>query len=212
MRSSSPVLRPEDPPAAAMIRSDEPIDKASDDDLVQRFVADGEERAFAELMRRHENRVFAMAFRITGDRADALDAAQEAFISFFRRASSFRGESALSTWLYRIAMNAAYDVVRKRRPTPEPRQDLLEAPPDAVTGMEDEVAMRSDITGALALLSPEYRYAVVMHDLGGLPYEEIATITEVSLGTVKSRISRGRRRLAELLEPSYRAGTSKDQS
>jgi RNA polymerase sigma-70 factor (ECF subfamily) len=195
-----------------MSRSDEPVEKASDEDLVQRFVANGEEPAFVELMTRHEDRVFAMALRITGDRADALDAAQEAFISFFRRAASFRGESALSTWLYRIAMNAAYDVVRKRRSTPEPRQELLEPLPEGVTGMEEGVAMRSDIAHALALLPTEYRDAVVMHDLGGLPYEEIAKVTGVSLGTVKSRISRGRRRLAELLEPSYRAGTSKDQS
>jgi RNA polymerase sigma-70 factor, ECF subfamily len=189
---------------------DEDVRTASDEDLVRLFV-EGQESAFTEIMRRHEDRVFAMAFRITGDRADALDAAQEAFISFFKRAASFRGESALSTWLYRIAMNAAYDVVRKRRPTAESREDLLEAPPEG-PGMEEGVGMRSDIAHALAMLPAEYRDAVVMHDLGGIPYEEIANITQVSLGTVKSRISRGRRRVAELLEPSYRARTSKDQS
>jgi RNA polymerase sigma-70 factor, ECF subfamily len=186
------------------------IGAASDEELLQWFV-EGQEAAFAELMRRHEDRMFAMAFRITGDRADAFDATQEAFISFFRRAGSFRGESALSTWLYRIGMNAAYDVVRKRRPAPELRDDLLEAPSSGPSAMENGVAMRSDIADALARLPAEYRDAVALHDLGGIPYEEIARLTNAGLGTVKSRISRGRRRLAELLEPSYRAETSKDQ-
>ena len=77
--------------------------------------------------------------------------------------------------------------------------------------MEEAAGIRSDVAGALAALPTEYREAVVMHDLGGIPYDEIATVTKVSLGTVKSRISRGRRRLAELLEPSYRPDTSKDQ-
>jgi RNA polymerase sigma-70 factor (ECF subfamily) len=93
----------------------------------------------------------------------------------------------------------------------EPRDDLLE---DVSSGfvMEEGVGLRSDIGQALALLSPEYRDAVAMHDLGDISYEDIAQITNVSLGTVKSRISRGRRRLAELLEPTYRPEASKEQS
>ncbi|MEA2508862.1 MAG: polymerase sigma-70 factor, subfamily [Actinomycetota bacterium] len=187
------------------------LGQASDEDLVRRFTA-GEEAAFSELMRRHEDKVFAMAYRITGDRTEALDATQEAFISLFRRAASFRGESAFSTWLYRIGMNSAYDAVRRRRPTLEARPDIdHELGASETSTMEEVAGIRSDIAGALALLPLEYREAVVMHDLGDIPYEEIATLTKVSLGTVKSRISRGRRRLAELLEPSYRPETSKDQ-
>jgi RNA polymerase sigma-70 factor, ECF subfamily len=194
-----------------MDRFDREIGQAPDEDLLRRFV-DGDEDAFSELMRRHEDRVFAVAYRITGDRSEALDATQEAFISLFKRAKSFRGDSAFSTWLYRIGMNAAYDVIRKRRPTVEARPDLSqELGSSGVTAMEEAAGIRSDVAGALAALPAEYREAVVMHDLGGIPYEEIATLTRVSLGTVKSRISRGRRRLAELLEPSYRPETSKDQ-
>lgn len=185
-------------------------EETTDETLVRRFV-DGDESAFSELLRRHEDRIFVMAHRITGDRTDALDATQDAFISLYRRAASFRGDSAFSTWLYRIGLNAAYDVVRKRRPQVEPRDDLLE---DVSSGfvMEEGVGLRSDIGQALALLSPEYRDAVAMHDLGDISYEDIAQITNVSLGTVKSRISRGRRRLAELLEPTYRPEASKEQS
>jgi RNA polymerase sigma-70 factor (ECF subfamily) len=183
----------------------------ADEELLRRFV-DGDESAFTELMRRHEDRVFAMTVRITGDRSDALDATQEAFISLYRRAASFRGESAFSTWLCRIALNAAYDVVRKRRPTPEARHGALEDTGPGSGGMEDRVGMRSDIAEALAQLPPEYREAVAMHDLADISYEDIATATGVSLGTVKSRISRGRKRLAEQLEPTYRAETSKDQT
>ncbi|HEX3326812.1 MAG TPA: sigma-70 family RNA polymerase sigma factor [Actinomycetota bacterium] len=194
-----------------MDRFDREIGQAPDEDLLRRFV-DGDEDAFSELMRRHEDRVFAVAYRITGDRSEALDATQEAFISLFKRAKSFRGDSAFSTWLYRIGMNAAYDVIRKRRPTVEARPDLTqELGSSGATAMEEAAGIRSDVAGALAALPAEYREAVVMHDLGSIPYEEIATLTKVSLGTVKSRISRGRRRLAELLEPSYRPETSKDQ-
>ncbi|MDP9222661.1 MAG: sigma-70 family RNA polymerase sigma factor [Actinomycetota bacterium] len=183
-----------------------------DEDLVRSFVT-GDGSAFNELMKRHEDRIFVMAYRITGDRGDALDATQEAFVSLFRKAHSFRGDSAFGTWFYRIGMNAAYDVVRRRRRTPEPRAEI-EAGPEAsgATTMEEAMGMRSEIGAALAQLPPDYREAIVMHALGGFSYEEIATTTRVSLGTVKSRISRGRKRLARLLEPSYGTGTSKDQS
>jgi RNA polymerase sigma-70 factor, ECF subfamily len=194
-----------------MDRFDGELTEASDEILVARFVA-GDEASFSELVRRHEDKIFALAYRITGDRAEALDATQEAFISLFRRAGSFRGESAFSTWLYRIGMNAAYDALRRRRPTLEARPDIdEELGSSSHSAMEEVAGIRSDIAGALAQLPPEYREAVVMHDLADISYDEIATLTKVSLGTVKSRISRGRRRLAELLEPSYRPQTSKDQ-
>jgi RNA polymerase sigma-70 factor (ECF subfamily) len=194
-----------------MDRFDGELGPASDEDLLRRFTK-GEEAAFSELVRRHEDKIFALAYRITGDRAEALDATQETFISLFRRAGSFRGESAFATWLYRIGINAAYDALRRRRPTLEMHADRdEELRSSSASAMEEVAGIRSDIAGALAQLPLEYREAVVMHDLGDIPYEEIATLTKVSLGTVKSRISRGRRRLAELLEPSYRPETSKDQ-
>lgn len=184
----------------------------SDEDLLQQFLG-GRDAAFSELVGRHEDRIFTMALRMTGDRADALDATQDTFILAFRQAHRFRGDSAFGTWLYRIGMNACRDLLRKKRRQPAPEEDLPEddatwtpsSPP-----LDEQVAARLEVRDALAALSSDYREAVAMHDLGGIPYEEIARLTGVSVGTVKSRISRGRRRLAELLEQPGRARASKD--
>jgi RNA polymerase sigma-70 factor (ECF subfamily) len=184
--------------------------EGSDHELLQRFVG-GEEAAFTVLMRRHEDRIFALAYRITGNRADALEATQETFISMLRASSSFRGTSEVGTWLYRIGMNASRDVLRRRRraPTPEGEPDALVAP-TCNASVEEVVSARVDLSRALATLPEDYREAVVLHDLGGVPYEEIARLTGVALGTVKSRISRGRRRLARELEHDPAARASKD--
>jgi RNA polymerase sigma-70 factor (ECF subfamily) len=173
----------------------------SDEELLDAFVS-GERTAFEELVRRHEDRLFGLALRMTGNRTDALDATQDAFVAAFRRARSFRGDAAFGTWLYRIAINATQDVLRKRSRNIVAETDEEDAPgaPRATQRVEDAVVARVDIARALAELPEEYREAVVMHDLGGVPYEEIAQLTGVPMGTVKSRISRGRRRLAELLE------------
>lgn len=180
----------------------------TDEELLQR-AADGDQAAFSALVRRHEDRVFGIAIRITGDRADALDATQDTFVSVFRQAGTFRAEAAFTTWLYRVAVNACRDLLRKRRRLPEPTEQLPERS-DPRTGTEDTVGLRMDLARALAELQEDYREAVLMHDLGAIPYEEIAAITGAALGTVKSRISRGRRRLAELLEQPAGAEPSKD--
>lgn len=172
----------------------------SDEQLLEAFVS-GERAAFEELVRRHEDRLFGLALRMTGNRTDALDATQDAFVAAFRRARSFRGDSAFGTWLYRIAINATQDVLRKRGRVVLSATEETEAPAAAaVDRVEDVVVARLDIARALGALPEEYREAVVMHDLGGVPYEEIAQLTGVPMGTVKSRISRGRRQLAGLLE------------
>lgn len=172
----------------------------SDEQLLDAFLG-GESGAFEELVRRHEDRLFGLALRMTGNRSDALDATQDAFVAAFRRAGSFRGDAAFGTWLYRIAINAAQDLLRRRS------REAVADTPDAETvesgggeRVEDAVAVRLDLARALAALPDEYREAVVMHDLGGVPYEEIAQLTGAPMGTVKSRISRGRRQLAGLLE------------
>jgi RNA polymerase sigma-70 factor (ECF subfamily) len=172
----------------------------SDAQLLDAFVA-GERSAFEELVRRHEDRLFGLALRMTGNRADALDATQDAFVAAFRRAPSFRGDAAFGTWLYRIAINATQDLLRKRGRDVVSETEEAEAPVrSAVERVEDAVVARVDVARALAALPEEYREAVVMHDLGGVPYEEIAQLTGAPMGTVKSRISRGRRQLAGLLE------------
>lgn len=184
-------------------------DPFSDEDLLARAAA-GDQSAFTALVRRHEDRVFGIAMRITGDRADALDATQDTFVSVFRQAGTFRAEAAFTTWLYRVAVNACRDLLRRRRRAPEPIEEVPERPRPGI-GTEDVVGLRLELARALAQLPEEYRDAVLMHDLGALPYEEIAQATGVALGTVKSRISRGRRRLAELLEQPATAPASKDQ-
>lgn len=189
-----------------------PPEGRSDEDLLAEFLK-GDDHAFSDLMRRHEDRIFGLALRMTGSRPDALDATQEAFVAAFRQASTFRGDSAFATWLYRIAINACRDLLRKRtrQPTPEAEPIAPHSDRDPEPLVDETVALRLDVAQALAAISDEYREAVVMHDLGGIPYEEIARITGVSVGTVKSRISRGRRRLARLLEQPIRARASKER-
>jgi RNA polymerase sigma-70 factor (ECF subfamily) len=179
-----------------------PDEGLRDEALLQAFLG-GDQDAFTTLMRRYENRIFGLCRRLVGDRADALDATQEAFISAFRRAHTFRGEAAFGTWLYRIGINSCHDLLRKRGrlPTPEDSETLAAHAPSGVPpNIEETVSLNVDLRAALAELSPDYREAVVMHDIGGIPYEEIAEATGVAIGTVKSRISRGRRKLADALE------------
>lgn len=184
--------------------------EASDTDLLAQGRA-GNQNAFNELMRRHEDRVYAICYRVTGNRSDALDAVQDTFISVFRRASTFRGDSAFSTWIYRIAVNASRDLLRKKARTPIPQEEFPEPAPDRRPGVEDTVTMRTDLRAALDALPDEYREAVVLFDIAGVPYEEIARITDTAIGTVKSRISRGRRKLAAFLEQAEPPAASKEQ-
>ncbi len=156
-------------------------------------------------MRRHEDSVFNIAFRMTSNRTDALDATQDTFVTLYRRAASFRGDSAFTTWLYRIAINTCHDLLRRRnRALPT---DHIEEPA-TTRSHEDPASAQVDVARALARIPEEYRVAVVMHDIGGATHEEIATTLGVAIGTVKSRISRGRRALAQILEPDRMGSTS----
>lgn len=188
------------------------LEKLTDEELLQEFTR-GTEAAYQTLMRRHEDRIFGLAFRMTGDRSDALEATQDTFISAFRQAHTFRGDSSFGTWLYRVGINACRDLLRKRRRLPEPVADPSDDPnaASADPGADEieAIAGRVDLARALAELPDEYRRAVTLHDLGGFPYDEIAAIAKVPIGTVKSRISRGRRMLAGLLEQASDPPTSK---
>lgn len=179
---------------------------SSDEELLRDFLG-GDEPSFHVLVRRHEDRIFSVALRIMGDRSDALEAAQETFISLFKQAHSFRGDSALGTWIYSVAVNNCRDLLRKKKRLPAPHEHLPEPAPRGA-GLENAAIARIDVSRALAELSDEYREAVAMHDLGGIPYDEIARLTGVAVGTVKSRISRGRRQLANLLEQHPEGATS----
>lgn len=162
-------------------------------------------------MAANEDRVFAVCLRIMSNREAALDAVQETFITVFRKAGQFNGQSALSTWIYRIAVNTCYDQLRKqkRRKTealPEDRDPADTSTEDALTSVE----LRPDIDNALASLPDEFRSAVVLSDLEGLPLQAVADVLDVPIGTVKSRVFRGRKLLAETLG-NFR-GPSRHQS
>jgi RNA polymerase sigma-70 factor (ECF subfamily) len=170
------------------------LDSASDEYLVACFVRSGEQDALEVLLRRHESSVFGLAYRMLGNRADALDATQDVFLRVFRKARSFKQQSAFKTWLYRLTVNACHDLGRKRARTPSPTAD----PPERSDSPMD-LETRVSIEAALQDLIADQRAAVVMRDLYGLSYAEIAASTGVPVGTVKSRIARARLRLAELL-------------
>jgi RNA polymerase sigma-70 factor (ECF subfamily) len=171
----------------------------SDAELLRRHVA-GDSEAFGTLFSRHSGRLWAVALRTVGDPEDAADALQEAMISAFRRAGSFRGDSAVGTWLHRIVVNAAVDRLR-RRPA---RTVSWPSDPDELEGFfvprtADAVETRLDVDAALHMLPPEQRAALVLVDMMGYPVAEVATILGVSQGTVKSRCARGRARLLPYL-------------
>jgi RNA polymerase sigma-70 factor (ECF subfamily) len=167
--------------------------------LVERYLR-GDVEAFDELMRAHEDRVFAVCLRMLRDREAALDATQETFVTVFRKADRFAGRSAFSTWLYRVAVNTCYDQARRRRrhaavPLPETNDPVDLSADDGFRSAE----VRPEIAAALAGLPDEFRAAVVLSDVEGLALQTVAEILEVPVGTVKSRVFRGRRLLAESL-------------
>ena len=171
---------------------------APDRELVQRSV-DGDRFAFALLVRRHERRVYNLALRMLGREEDARDATQDAFLTALRKLSTFRGEAAFSTWIHRVTVNACYDILRKRQ-----REPRLELPDDAEAGPgqrdhAETTALSVDVRRALLQVPLEFRAPLVLHDVQDLPYEEIAKVLGVPVGTVKSRIHRGRVALAAAL-------------
>lgn len=167
-------------------------------------VAEGDHAAFTEVMEIHQDRIFAVCLRVLSDRELAMDATQDTFLTAFRKAHQFKGNSALGTWLYRIAVNTCYDMLRKakRRPT-DPLPEYLEFVDHGAEEQVTSAAHRHEILTALASLSPEFRAAVVLSDIEGLPLPEVALALGIPVGTVKSRVFRGRRLLAQHLgEPN----------
>ncbi len=158
---------------------------------------DGDEDAFGQLVARHRSRLWAVALRTLGDREEAADALQDALLSAYRAAGSYRGEAKVTTWLHRIVVNACLD--RVRRQAARPTVPLLERqggdapdPRDALS--ERETAL--EVEAALAALPFDQRAAILLVDVHGMPVEDVAAVLGVPAGTVKSRCSRGRARLA----------------
>jgi len=192
-----------------------PLEAQSDEEVLARYVdvdAPGGDReaAFHTLIDRYHRRVFAICFEVLRSRSDAEDATQETFIKLARGAAGFRGDAKLSTWLYRVARNVCTDQVRHdaRRPaTPvaDPGQ-LDDAPsePDTSAGTAEHLA----VAAALGTLDPLSRRALVLVAVEGLTYAEAGEVIGLPVGTVKSRVSRARVRLATALAEQDRPPTS----
>jgi len=183
---------------------DDPVN-VRDRALVERAVA-GDLDAFNQLVALYQDYLFALVVRVVNDRDSAADAVQEAFFSCYRNIHRFRGDSFRS-WLTRIALNAGTDILRyrKRRPAdpfPEWEDDAWQPPAGEDASPEREAVLRNTaaiLAQALAKITPDQRAAIVLYDVEGFDYQEIAVMTHVSLGTVKSRIHRGRLALRDLL-------------
>jgi len=161
----------------------------------------GDLQAFDRLVAVHEDRIYHAAYRVTGNADDARDAAQETFLKAFRALPRYRHESAFSTWLHRIAVNAALDLVRRRPQVPPLSLEDVALP--AAAGNPEPEAERSELQRrvhqALGWLAPDSRVIIVLRDLQGLAYEEVAEVLRIPIGTVRSRLSRAREALRELL-------------
>lgn len=162
---------------------------------------EGDARAFELLALRHQDALYRLAVRVMGDRAEAEDALQEALIDAWRRIGRFRGDSAFSTWMYRIVTNRCVGMLRRRRPVPVER---IEAPAPAHDSPEraaERDAGMAALTRAVADLSDDLRVCWVLREMEGLGYAEISEITGASEDAVRGRIHRARIRLAEVMRP-----------
>lgn len=190
-----------------------------DDELVT-AAKSGDREAVDALLRRHYDRLYAVCRRICGHDADAADATQLALLGIVRGLDRFDQSSAFTTWAYRIATNAALDELRRRKRRPDPVGSGAEDDRDEVGGaaialagggrdgrletpMEDRVSASVDVDRALQRLPPDYRAAVVLRDLCGLEYGEIAEVLGIPGGTVRSRIARGRAALVILVAGNH---------
>jgi len=181
--------------------------------LVQRSLA-GDTDAFGQIVERYQSKVYNLALRMTGNPEDALDMAQESFLRAFRSLKTFKGDSSFSTWLYRIANNIVLDELRKRRRRPlvvistdafvagdEGEHPLEFSGPKSLQPEEQVVRAerRQEIEQALQAISPEHRHILLLRDVEGFSYEEIADMLSINVGTVKSRLNRARLSLRERL-------------
>jgi RNA polymerase sigma-70 factor (ECF subfamily) len=184
----------------------------AEEDALVTALSQGAEDAYEILIQRYQQPVYSLVCRLMNDPSDAPDIVQEVFLKVFRNIGAFRGNSSLKTWIYRIAVNEAYN--HRRWFCRHQRQEVAfgseEGTPNYVGGMTDagrspyeqaaDRETRALVEQALEKLNPKFRAAVVLRDIEDLSYEDIATVLDVSLGTVKSRIMRGREALRKILE------------
>jgi len=187
------------------------LERAGDHELLRAHV-DGDPDAFGVLFHRHRDRLWAVAVRTMGNREDAADGLQDGLVAAYRRAATFRGDAAVTTWLHRVVVNACLDrlraaKVRRAEPLPDDleeyrdRGSLATAAPDDPADRSVDSERRRLVLAALRQLPDEQRAALVLVDMEGYPVAEAAAVLDCAVGTVKSRCSRGRARLAEVLAP-----------
>lgn len=193
--------------------------KAPDEALV-RQVLDGDTEAFAELVRRYQDRVFNFSLRFTGNASDAEEIVQEAFLKAYRNLSRFRGDAKFSTWLFQIAKNLCINRFHRARRRMAHRQIRVDEEPaegeaaplqlESEDPSPQEEALRHELRdkleAAITELDPHYRAALVLRDVEGLDYADIAEVLSVPVGTVKSRIHRARLELQQMLTPFLEEG------
>ena len=179
--------------------------------LVQRLQK-GERKAFEELLDTYETRVYRLALRFTGNVSDAEDVTQEIFLGVHKSIGNFRGNAALGTWIYRVAMNHCLEFRRKRQLDSIPYEDELTLVTsdwrDDPVQSADKQELTAKVEAALNCLPPHHRDVIVLHELQGLTYQECATTLNVPVGTVKSRLSNAFRRLRDLLGGYVYEGTT----
>ena len=177
------------------------MNQSPDAELLERFRA-GDSSAFNEIVDRYERRVFAIAVRICRHHEDARDVTQDVFVTALKSLSTFRGDAQLATWLHRVTVNAALDLVRRRGRREGPGLEEVGDRPASEPGPES-VAIESvrarEVHLALGRIADDQRAMIVLHDLQGLDYAEVAAALEVPVGTVKSRLHRARLALAKEL-------------
>ena len=181
-------------------------DRAAEGLLVDRCRR-GDPGAFEEIYRSHAPRVYSLAYRLTGSLADAEDLLQEAFLLVHRKLDSFRGDSALGTWIYRLATNCCVDFLRSRQHREEQATDTLdEALPSAPRAAGAIRVEHLDLERAIARLPPGYRSAFVLHDVEGFGHSEVAAMLGIAEGTSKSQVHKARMRLRDLLAGAQMTG------
>ena len=177
----------------------------SDEELIRRHVG-GDRAAFGVLVERHQQRVYNLAFRMLGRPEDAADATQDTFVTCMAKLAGFRGASSFTTWLHRVTVNTCYDSLRKRaREVPVEEQE--ESAGTAVADPADASATAVDVQRALLSVPEEFRAVLVLHDVQGVPYEAIAEALGTPIGTIKSRLHRGRVALGRALRGEQREGS-----
>jgi RNA polymerase sigma-70 factor (ECF subfamily) len=177
------------------------VNQTGDAELIGRFRA-GDSSAFDEIVARYERRVFAIALRICRHHEDARDVTQDVFVTALRSLSAFRGEAQLATWLHRVTVNAALDLVRRRGRREGPGLDEVGDRPASEPGPESaaiESVRAREVHLALGRIADDQRAVIALHDLQGLDYSEVAAALDVPVGTVKSRLHRARLALAKEL-------------